>query len=112
MNKTVNSKIQAVGRFLNKHADKVAVCLMVTMLMGTVVFAAGGPAEDALWLTLTATIEKWVKRLGGVIMFVGGVMFGVGWQSNDANQKSQGISTIAAGGIVIAVASLASTFFA
>ena len=45
-------------------------------------------------------------------MFVGGIMFGLGWKSDDAEQKSRGISTIIAGAIVVAVAALTGTFFA
>ena len=45
-------------------------------------------------------------------MFVGGVMFGLGWKSDDAEQKSRGISTIVAGAIVTAVAAITGTFFA
>jgi uncharacterized membrane protein YecN with MAPEG domain len=67
---------------------------------------------DTLWTTIADLIKTWVTRLGGVVMFVGGVMFGLGWKSDDAEQKSRGISTIIAGAIVVAVAALTGTFFA
>lgn len=35
----------------------------------------------------------------------------LGWKSDDAEQKSRGISTIIAGAIVIAVAGMTSQFF-
>ena len=95
---------------IERHYDKViCIMLMAIMISGTV-FAADN--SDALWNTVAGLIEKWVTRLGGVVVFVGGVMFGLGWRSDDAEQKSRGISTMAAGGIVIAVAALTSQFFA
>ena len=108
-NLTNNTKVQAVGKFLNKNMGKIMVCLMLTMMISSTVFAAAG--VDVLWTNLTTLIEKWVTRLGGVVMLIGGVMFGLGWKSDDAEQKSRGISTIIAGAIVIAVANLTTTFF-
>lgn len=93
--------------FLHKHAVPITLAMLVVIMMGGTVFAA-----DALWATLSSTIQTWVTRLGGVIMFVGGIMFGLGWKSDDAEQKSRGVSTMIAGGIVIAVAALTGTFFA
>lgn len=110
MNKlTQNTKVQAVGKFFNKHMGKIMLCLMLTMMISSTVFAAAG--ADVLWTNLTTLIEKWVTRLGGVVMLIGGIMFGLGWKSDDAEQKSRGISTIIAGAIVIAVANLTTTFF-
>ena len=56
-------------------------------------------------------MKTWVTRLGGVVMFVGGIMFGLGWKSDDAEQKSRGVSTIIGGAIVIAIAQIAAKFF-
>lgn len=87
--------------------------MFLTAFMLCVVAMSGTAfAADALWQTISGLISTWVKRLGGVVMFVGGVMFGLGWKSDDAEQKSRGISTIIAGAIVIAVAALTSRFFA
>jgi len=81
--------------------------IIVFMAMGTV-FAD----PDALWTTISGLIETWVTRLGAVVMFIGGVMFGLGWKNDDAEQKSRGIQTLIAGAIVAAVAALTTTFFA
>jgi len=101
------TKGQAVGMFLNKHLMQIACVMMIAVMMCGTAFAA-----DALWNTIANLIQTWVTRLGGVVMFVGGVMFGLGWKSDDAEQKSRGISTIIAGAIVVAVAALTGTFFA
>lgn len=107
-NLTKNTKVQAVGRFLNKNMSKIVVCMMLTLMISSTVFAAAG--VETLWSTLAGLIKTWVTRLGGVVMLIGGVMFGLGWKSDDAEQKSRGISTIIAGAIVIAVAQLTGTF--
>lgn len=107
---TNESMSRKIWKGLERHYDKViCIMLMAIMISGTV-FAADN--SDALWTTVAGLIEKWVTRLGGVVVFVGGVMFGLGWRSDDAEQKSRGVSTMAAGGIVIAVATLTSQFFA
>lgn len=107
--KTTTTKTQAVGMFLDKHLFQIACIMMIAIMMCGTVFAS---SADTLWNTIASLIQTWVTRLGGVIMFVGGIMFGLGWRSDDAEQKSRGISTIIAGAIVIAVAALTGTFFA
>lgn len=135
MNKQTNQNNEAkeislrsrIYGFLKKNHVKI-ICFMVfalviyTHYMGSRVFAlnptgssvkpTGSGTQDALWGEITTLITTWVTRLGGVVMFVGGIMFGLGWKSDDAEQKSRGVSTIIAGAIVIAVAALASKFFA
>lgn len=108
MNKR-KSTIQKIGLFLNRNSYIMAVALILCASASTVAFASNA---DTLWQTIADLLKTWVTRLGGVVMFVGGVMFGLGWKNNDAEQKSQGISTIVAGAIVVAVAALTSTFFA
>lgn len=108
--------------FIKKNNMKI-ICFAVMGLMayiqltGYSVFASGGGTHptasgaDGLWNTVTNLIQTWVTRLGGVVMFVGGVMFGLGWKSDDAEQKSRGVSTLIAGAIVVAVAQVAGQFF-
>lgn len=105
----IESMQKKAFRFWCKYSAQITLALLVVIMMHGTVFAAGA---DSLWNTLAAQIEKWVTRLGGVVMFIGGIMFGLGWKSDDAERKSQGVNTIIAGGIVIAVAQLTGTFFA
>lgn len=106
---TSNTVAQKVGIFLNKNASVLACMMLVAIILSGTAFAS---SADALWSTISNLIQTWVTRLGGVIMFVGGVMFGLGWKSDDAEQKSRGISTIIAGAIIVAIAALTSQFFA
>lgn len=104
-----------VGKFLDKYSNVIAICLLMTVMAGTFVFADSatqtGDAGDELWGLLQNVIVKWVRRLGGVTVLVGGVMFGLGWRNDDPTQKTNGISTVIAGAIVIAVTALAGQFF-
>lgn len=101
--------MQKAGAFLDRHAGLIATAAIMAAMCGTMVFANN--VEDTLWDNVVNLIQTWVTRLGGVVMFVGGIMFGLGWKSDDAEQKSRGVSTIIAGAIVVAVAALTSTFF-
>lgn len=112
----VGNAFTKVGKFLDKYSNVLATCFLMAMFVGTFVFAddaanAGDGTADELWGTLQGEIVKWVKRLGGVTMMVGGIMFGLGWRNDDPTQKTNGISTIIAGAIVIAVTALAGQFF-
>ena len=97
MRNTMSGKAQSFGMMLNKNASRITV------------FASGA---DGLWTTISGLVQTWVTRLGGVVMFIGAIMFGLGWKSDDAEQKSRGVSTIIAGAIVTAAAALTGTFFA
>jgi hypothetical protein len=108
-NSKVN-KVHKLGAFLNKNMPLIA-CMLLIGIMVIGITQAYAPNAETLWSDVKGLIEKWVTRLGGVVMFVGGVMFGLGWKSDDAEQKSRGISTIIAGAIVVAVAELATRFF-
>lgn len=108
---TEMNKIQKIGLFLNRHSYAIAFALVLFISVNNIAFASGNSAES-LWDKVAGLLETWVTRLGGVVMFVGGVMFGLGWKNNDAEQKSQGISTLVAGAIVVAVAAMTQTFFA
>ena len=103
------STMERVGMFLNRHAVTITCVMLCLVMMNGTVFAA---SADALWTTVSGLVQTWVTRLGGVVLFVGGIMFGLGGKSDDAEQKSRGVSTMIAGGIVIAIAQMTSTFFA
>jgi len=77
-----------------------------------VVLSASGTAGatvDPSWTGLLADIRVWVNRLGAAVVLAGAVRFGLGWQSDDADKKTQGLSTIIAGCIVMAMVNLAVT---
>lgn len=117
MKKTVNNEVAnkkesfvvKAGMFLNRHMGTIMSLALMVVVMSSIAMAV--PDADDLWDEVADLIETWVTRLGAVVMFVGGVMFGLGWKSDDAEQKSRGISTLISGAIVVAVAALTTTFF-
>lgn len=89
-------------KFTKKAPKKIAtVCsAMLVGLMPTVCFAAND----------TSTIDKfvnfvcaWLVKIGFVVMLVGGVMFALGWQREDAEGKTRGLQTVMAGAMVAAI---------
>jgi len=106
----LNNILINTGAFINRHFNLFVVLAVIFIGTGIAFAAPVNPAET-LWTDLTTLIGTWVTRLGGVVIFVGAVMFALGWKSDDAEQKSRGISTIIAGAIVTAVAFMVDVFF-
>ena len=48
-------------------------------------------------------MEEIILRLCAVVMLIGGIMFGLGWNSKNKEQKVRGIYIILAGAIVTSV---------
>jgi len=116
-NVTPRSKVQSIGLFLNKHSARIALTLTAIMALTCAVVFADFADEaqtqaNTLWKEIATLIQTWCTRLGAVVMLIGGIMFGLGWQQEDSSRKTAGISTIVAGAIVIAVAALTGTFMA
>ena len=72
--------------------------------------ASGGSGADAKWDAVINFILPWITRLGGVVILIGAVEFGLAFKSDDAEGKTRGMRTIIAGCIVTAVGLSSSTF--
>lgn len=72
--------------------------------------APGPSAADAKWNDVIAFILPWIQRLGGVVLLIGAVEFGLAFKNDDAEGKTKGMRTIIAGCIVIAVGISSATF--
>ncbi|MCL2321811.1 MAG: hypothetical protein FWC47_06870 [Oscillospiraceae bacterium] len=107
--------LKKIGNFLLRNAPIICVVLLfIIVVLPHTVLATGiqdNAQAEKMWTDMATLIQKWVTRLGGVVMFVGGIMFGLGWKNDDAEGKSRGINTLIAGAIVAAVAATAGTFF-
>lgn len=101
-----------VGVFVEKYAPVIVCVLLLSLMASGIVGAADGDTAETLWTTMIGLVKKWVTRLGGLIMVVGGIMFGIGWQRDDASAKTTGMSTFVGGAIVVAVVQLITTFAA
>lgn len=56
-------------------------------------------------------VTDWLKKIGGIVALVGGVMFALGWQREDAEGKTRGLQTLMAGLMVAAIALASDMFF-
>lgn len=52
----------------------------------------------------------WLSKIGGIIALIGGVMFALGWQREDAEGKSRGLMTLMAGFMLYALSQSPSIF--
>ena len=73
---------------------------VVIMIFGmNTVFAADTSSIDKF----IAFICEWLIKIGMVVMMIGGVQFALGWKREDSDGKVQGLLTLMAGGMLIAV---------
>ena len=73
---------------------------------------AGGGTVNAEtgWNNVIKFFVTWIGRIGGVVAFVGAVMFALSIKNNDAEQKQQGLLTMIAGFVAFAVTGITSFF--
>lgn len=97
---------------LNAKRKKITLSISTTiaMSMATAVnaFAASSgegalDAGEAEFNTLIGWFALWIGRIGLVVAFVGGIMFGLAFKNEDAEAKSRGLMTLASGFIVFAL---------
>lgn len=58
---------------------------------------------DSVWSDIISTFVKWIKRLGFLVAFVGAIMFALSVKNNDAENKQNGILTMIAGFLAVAI---------
>lgn len=90
---------------INKLKEKITVLtggIVSTFLMFiTQVQAASNTESIDSFINFAC---DWLTKIGGVIALVGGVMFALGWQREDAEGKSRGLMTLMAGFMLVAIA--------
>ena len=122
MNNTnlVNNEKNTKRARLFSRVKKAVACVsaMVTTMMVEVNLAlatAGGtttPTAEQKWDTVIGFIVPWITRLGGVVILIGAVEWGLAFKSDDAEGKTKGMRTIIAGCIVTAVGLSSDIFLA
>ena len=70
---------------------------------GIVHAAPAASGAEAQWEAVIDFLVPWIQRLGGVVMLLGGIMFGLAFKNDDADGKTRALQTLVAGAIVIAV---------
>lgn len=78
------------------------------LLMTSNVYAVGSNTSSIDgFITFTC---DWLMKLGGFVAMVGGVIFALGWQREDAEGKSRGLMTMMAGFMLVAIAQTPNIF--
>ncbi len=70
----------------------------------------GGSSADSSFKTVIEFFVKWIGRIGGVVAFVGAVMFALAIKNNDAEAKQSALLTMIAGFVAAAVAAASNMF--
>ena len=97
--------MRKIKNILRKSREKLI--MMGTTMMGSLilldakVMAASGTESIDSFINFAC---DWLTKIGGVIALVGGVMFALGWQREDAEGKSRGLMTLMAGFMLVAIA--------
>lgn len=108
MKKMIMSKVNKAVNFVRR--EWFAISAIVFALLSPV-NVASATAEDK-WNATIDFIKPWITRLGGVVILIGAVEFGLAWKNDDPEKKTQGMRTVIAGCIVFAVGLSADTFLA
>jgi hypothetical protein len=103
MKNVLNKVKDTSNKFLkSKRGDKLlkvgqTLCV-ASLVLGTV--ALGEPSVDAF----TALIADWASKIGGIVAFVGGIDFAMGWKNDDPSERIRGMKTFIAGAMIFAIA--------
>ena len=74
--------------------------VVVIMIFGmNTVFAADTSSIDKF----ISFVCEWLIKIGMVVMIIGGSQFALGWKREDSDGKVQGLLTLMAGGMLIAI---------
>lgn len=96
-----------------KNSSKKMVSLgnivLISLVMGTTPVYAAGSNTSSIDGFITFVCD-WLLKIGGVVSLVGGVMFALSWQRDDAEGKSRALMTLMAGGMVMAISASRSLF--
>lgn len=118
-----NFFIRAASRVNDKRRKiMLGLTTFIVMNMSTAVsaFAAsnggggGGTISnegDDAFFALVGFFCTWIGRIGLLVAFIGGIMFGFAIKNDEADQKQRGIMTLAAGFIVYALTRSMGLFF-
>lgn len=95
MSKKTREKVAKAGLIVNTTA-------MMMVLNMTNVLAVNSNTDSID--QFIDFVCDWLMKIGGVVGLVGGVLFALGWQRDDAEGKSRGLMTLMAGFMLIAIA--------
>ena len=75
---------------------------MSALALAAPAFAADADAGVEQFETVIDFFATWIGRIGLIVGFVGGIMFALAIKNDDADAKTRGLMTLAAGFVVFA----------
>ena len=93
----------AIRQKKNKIALRLTVSAMSTLALAAPAFAADADAGVEQFETVIDFFATWIGRIGLIVGFVGGIMFALAIKNDDADAKTRGLMTLAAGFVVFAL---------
>jgi hypothetical protein len=71
---------------------------------------SGSANADTAYQSVINVIITWIRRIGAIVAFVGGIMLALGLKRDEADQKENGVKTMVAGFVVWAICGSAALF--
>ena len=105
----LDKSLRKAGAWLSEKKNLISAWvgfLMVSILTNPLVTSATDDDKDtadASWNTVMEFIVTWIPRLGGVLLFIGGVEFAIAYKNEDANGKTNAVRLMVSGAMVIAI---------
>lgn len=101
LTKRIKEKLMKIGLFLYLS--------MWTLALSTQrVYGADGTEKIDGFMNFVST---WIQKIGGVVAFVGAIMFAISYQREDADGKSKALFTVMSGFMITALATSYNMFF-
>lgn len=98
----MNKLASVVKKGVVKVVSGLNIVLGILILSTTRVYAINSNTSSID--TFIDFICDWLVKIGGVVMLIGGVMFALSFQRDDAEGKSRALMTLMAGGMVAGIA--------
>ena len=93
----------AIRQKKSKIALRLTVSAMSALALAAPAFAADADAGVEQFETVIDFFATWIGRIGLIVGFVGGIMFALAIKNDDADAKTRGLMTLAAGFVVFAL---------
>lgn len=103
-----NLKRNIIVKAVKDKLLKWCIALYGCFTLPSLVYAAGD--AESKWNEVINFILPWIDRLGGVVILIGAVEFGLAFKNDDAEGKTKGLRTVIAGCIVLGVGVSSSVF--
>ena len=108
----IKKQMKKVVDYVKERKAKVYITtctFATTLLLQTNAVSADGSNTESID-GFTQFMKDWVWKIGGIIAFIGGVMFATSFQRDDAEGKTRAIFTMMSGFMLVALSTGANVF--